>query len=119
LDIQGGSGSAEPSSIRNFPLAKPCAHADGGAKVRYVVSRQPHPRIGAALDIDTYCALDHILVSHGRNASGMVDRALEGAGRIAMTMPQMLTAFAAVARSDALFTAPASAVAEAAARFRW
>lgn len=82
-----------------------------------IVSRRGHPAIPGALHLDAYCALDHLLVSSERNAHGAVDAALAGLGRrrrIAAVMPQMLLAFAAVSRSDAIFTAPLSACAYAA-----
>ena len=85
-----------------------------------VVSRRDHPGIVGALDLDGYCALDHLLVSHDRDARGAVDTALGGLGRrrrIAATMPQMLLAFAAVSQSSAILTAPLSACRYAASLF--
>jgi DNA-binding transcriptional LysR family regulator len=85
-----------------------------------VVSRRDHPRIAGTLDLDTYCALDHMLVSHDRVPSGMVDIVLAGLGRqrrIAATMPQMLIAFAAASQSEAIVTAPFSACRYAASLF--
>jgi DNA-binding transcriptional LysR family regulator len=85
-----------------------------------VVSRRDHPRITGVLDLDTYCSLDHMLVSHDRDARGMVDTVLGGLGRqrrIAAVMPQMLVAFAAASRSDAIITAPLSACLYAASLF--
>jgi DNA-binding transcriptional LysR family regulator len=74
-----------------------------------VVSRRDHPRIPGKLDLDVYCALDHMLVSHERDARGAVDKILDGLGRrrrIAAVMPQMLIAFAAASQSEAIITAP-------------
>jgi DNA-binding transcriptional LysR family regulator len=88
-------------------ISRPVAH-----ETFCVVSRQNHPRITGTLDLDTYCALDHMLVSDRRDGRGMVDRVLDGLGRrrrIAAIMPQMLIALAAVGQSDAIFTAPLSA----------
>ena len=72
------------------------------------------------LDLDTYCRLDHLLVSHDRDARGMIDMILSGLDRrrrIAALMPQMLLAFAAVSQSDAIITAPLSASLYAASLF--
>ncbi|WP_158814339.1 LysR family transcriptional regulator [Methylocapsa sp. S129] len=85
-----------------------------------VVSRRDHPAIPGALDLDLYCALDHLLVSQDRDARGVVDMALAGLGRkrrIAATMPQLLLAFAAVSQSSAIITAPLSACRYAASLF--
>ena len=85
-----------------------------------VVARRDHPAIAGTLDLDAYCALDHILVSHERDARGTVDVVLAGLGRkrrVAAVMPQMLIAFAAVSRSEAIVTAPLSACRYAASLF--
>jgi DNA-binding transcriptional LysR family regulator len=77
-----------------------------------VASRQDHPLLTAGLDLDTYCALDHMLVSHDRSPRGIVDTVLEGLGRqrrIAAVMPQLMIAFAAACRSEAIITAPVDA----------
>jgi DNA-binding transcriptional LysR family regulator len=85
-----------------------------------VVSRRDHPRITGVLDLDTYCSLDHMLVSHDRDARGMIDTVLGGLGRqrrVAAVMPQMLVAFAAASQSNAIITAPLSACLYAASLF--
>jgi DNA-binding transcriptional LysR family regulator len=96
-------------------VGKPVAH-----ETFRVVSRRDHPRIAGTLDLDTYCRLDHLLVSHDRDARGMIDMILSGLDRrrrIAAVMPQMLLAFAAVSQSDAIITAPLSASLYAASLF--
>lgn len=85
-----------------------------------VVARRDHPRIGATLDLDTFCALDHMLLSQDWDRRGEVDRILAGLGRrrrIVAMMPQMLLAFAAASRADAIITAPLSAGLYAASLF--
>jgi DNA-binding transcriptional LysR family regulator len=85
-----------------------------------VISRRDHPRITGTLDLDTYCSLDHLLVSHDRDPRGMIDRVLgrlERRRRIAAVMPEMLLAFAAASQSDAIITAPLSACLYAASLF--
>ena len=85
-----------------------------------VLSRRGHPGIAGALDLDVYCALDHLLVSRDRDARGAVDIALANLGRkrrVAAVMPQMLVAFAAASQSDAIITAPLSACRYAASIF--
>ena len=85
-----------------------------------VVSRRDHPRIAGVLDLDTYCALDHLLVSHDRDARGTVDMVLnelKRQRRITAVMPNFLLALATASQSDAIFTAPLSACRYAASLF--
>lgn len=74
-----------------------------------VVARRGHPRLAEGLDLDTYCALDHILVSPSGDPRGSLDLVLERIGRsrrILAVMPQFISALMAVGRSDAILTAP-------------
>lgn len=85
-----------------------------------VAARRNHPRIGEALDLETYCALDHLLVGHGPEERGMVDTALDGLGRqrrVLALMPQVSLALAVASQTDAIVTAPSSACRQAAALF--
>jgi DNA-binding transcriptional LysR family regulator len=62
------------------------------------------------LDIDHYCACDHVLIAPGGDMRGVVDERLEAMGRrrrIVLGLPAFLPALAAVAASDALVTLPA------------
>jgi DNA-binding transcriptional LysR family regulator len=96
-------------------VSRPVAH-----ETFRVVSRRDHPRITGTLDLDTYCSLDHILVSHDRDARGTIDTVLGGLDRrrrIMAVMPQMLLAFAAASQSEAIITAPLSACLYAASLF--
>lgn len=67
----------------------------------------PHaPRI----DLDAYCAADHVLISPGGDLRGVVDGQLETMGRsrrVILGLPAFLPALAAVAASGALVTLPA------------
>jgi hypothetical protein len=63
---------------------------------------------------------DHLLVSNDRDARGLVDVVLDGLGRrrrIVAIMPQLILAFAAASRSDAIITTPLSAALFAASVF--
>ncbi len=62
------------------------------------------------IDLDSYCAANHVLVSPGGDLRGVVDHALEAMGRrrhILLGLPAFLPAMAAVAASGALLTLPA------------
>jgi DNA-binding transcriptional LysR family regulator len=62
------------------------------------------------VDLDAYCAADHILISPGGDLRGVVDEQLEAMGRnrrVILGLPAFLPALAAVAASGALVTLPA------------
>jgi len=112
IDLALGAFGEAPDGTVVTPVA---------AQTYSVASRPDHPRIGETLDLTTYCTLDHLLVSNESNPRGVVDDTLAERGlsrRIALALPNMLSAFAAVSRSDAIFTAPTSACEHAATIFR-
>jgi len=77
-----------------------------------VAARRGHPALADGLDLDTYCALGHVLVSPSGDPRGVVDDVLAGIGRtrrVVVVMPQFVSALMAVSRSDAIVTAPARA----------
>ena len=77
----------------------------------FLVAGQPEALPDApALDLDAYCAADHVLIAPGGDLRGVVDGQLEGMGRsrrIVLGLPAFLPALAAVAASGALVTLPA------------
>lgn len=67
------------------------------------------------IDLDAYCAADHVLISPAGDLRGVVDDQLQAMGRgrrVILGLPAFLPALAAVAASGALVTLPAR-VAEA------
>ncbi len=74
----------------------------------YLVAGRPEvmPR---PLDLDDYCAADHVLVAPGGDLRGVVDAHLDAIGRsrtVVLGLPGFLPALAAVAASRALVTLP-------------
>ncbi len=62
------------------------------------------------IDLDAYCAADHVLVSPAGDLRGIVDQRLEEMGltrRVVLGLPAFLPALGAVAASGALVTMPA------------
>jgi DNA-binding transcriptional LysR family regulator len=62
------------------------------------------------IDLDAYCAADHVLISPAGDLRGVVDDRLAAIGRsrrITLGLPAFLPALAAVAASGALLTLPA------------
>lgn len=77
-----------------------------------VVLRADHPAVGARLDLDTYCALPHALISVTGRGPGLVDELLAKRGRtrrIALRIPYFLAAPALLAHTDLVLTAPRKA----------
>lgn len=82
-----------------------------------VITRLDHPLCGETLDLETFCALDHVLVSARGRTSAVVDFALDAKGRkrrVAVVVPRFLEVPSLVASSDLCATIPASLAAHAA-----
>lgn len=65
--------------------------------------RADHPKVGKTLDLDTFCALDHILVTEESWSMGVIDDALARLGRsrrIAARVPHLLAVGRLVAMTD-------------------
>ena len=93
------------------------APAGGDALYRHVLltdgyataQRRAHPRGAGPLDLDAFCAADHVLVSEGGAFDGMIDGALRVLGRrrrVRLSVHSYLLAPAIVARSELLVTLP-------------
>lgn len=72
--------------------------------------RKGHPRGTGALDLDTFCALDHLLISaDGGGFSGLVDDVLAGLGRtrrVAVSIQTYALAPVVLAHSNCICTLP-------------
>ncbi|WP_409192652.1 LysR substrate-binding domain-containing protein [Bradyrhizobium sp. RDM4] len=72
--------------------------------------RKGHPRGNGALDLDRFCALDHLLISaDGGGFSGLVDDALAALGRsrrVAVSIQTYALAPVILAHSDCICTLP-------------
>jgi DNA-binding transcriptional LysR family regulator len=77
----------------------------------FLVAGRPDVLVRAPdLDLDAYCAADHVLISPGGDLRGVVDDQLAALGcsrRVVLGLPAFLPALAAVAASGALVTLPA------------
>lgn len=110
-------------AVGYFPsvLADLTARAQSGALVAYesrrlydgdyvAVMRRGHRLAGAPLDLDAYCAAQHLLVSFSGRAWGFIDESLASMGRerqIVLTVNQYATAARVVAQSDLITVLPA------------
>jgi DNA-binding transcriptional LysR family regulator len=74
------------------------------------VVRRRHPGVGAHLTLDTFCSLEHILVSvRGSSFSARIDESLAALGRkrhIRLAVPHFLLVPEIVARSDMISALP-------------
>lgn len=83
------------------------------------VVRQENPFVGESLDLETYCALSHILISPRGDDRGVVDMTLAELGRerrVALVVPHFMVAPFLLAQTDMVLTT-ARSVAENLARF--
>ena len=74
-----------------------------------VIARRRHPRLRNGLDLETYLALDHLIVSFAGDLKGTIDEDLAREGlsrRIAAASPMFLNAFAVVAATNLIATTP-------------
>lgn len=81
--------------------------------------RAGHPLAGG-LDLDRYCAAEHLVMSARGDPQANVDLALDALGRgrrVALTAPNMMLGLSLAAQSDLLIAAPRALVATHAARF--
>jgi DNA-binding transcriptional LysR family regulator len=108
-------------AIGHFPDTVVAVQAEGSAaslrfarlyETRYVcVMRREHPLSRETMNLDTYCAADHLLVSFSGRPHGLVDRALATLGRqrrVVLTVNQFFTAGRVVTQSDLLTVLPES-----------
>lgn len=85
-----------------------------------VLARHKHPAIRRKLDVKTYVALDHVLVSLSGGLKGVVDHALVKHGlarNVVASVPSFFAAMSVVSGSDAIATIPARMAARYARRF--
>lgn len=85
-----------------------------------VVARPHHPRLRRGMDLDTYLALGHVIVSFAGDLVGTIDEWLARKGlsrHVVASSPMFLTGFATAAKSDLLVTAPKRLVQRYAANF--
>ncbi|NUP12239.1 MAG: LysR family transcriptional regulator [Polyangiaceae bacterium] len=102
LALIGASFPRSPAGLRKATL-----YRDPFA----VIARADHPAIGRRLDLDTYLALSHVLVSIEGRREGAVDRALAKLGkarRVALRVPHFVSAPLAVLASDTICTIASS-----------
>lgn len=74
-----------------------------------VAARAEHPLMARELDLDSYAAADHLLVSGDGSMRGIVDRRLEALGRsrrVCLSLPLFLPALTLLGRSDLVATLP-------------
>lgn len=83
------------------------------------VVRADHRRVGERLDLDVFCELSHILVSHREDEEGVVDmtlRRMNRSRRVAVVVPHFMVAPHLVATTEMVLTT-ARSVAESFAEF--
>ncbi len=100
-DIALMSTANAPPDVRSRPLYFE----------RFVlIARRDHPAVAASIDLDTYCSLDHVMVSpRGGGFTGAIDEALAQAGRkrrVKLSVPHYLLVPEVVVRTDMMAALP-------------
>jgi DNA-binding transcriptional LysR family regulator len=75
-----------------------------------VVARARHPSLNRRLSLQTYCRLEHVIVSFSGGMTGVVDQALRQQGlsrQVRASLPLFLTVLATVSETDLIATVPA------------
>lgn len=115
LDLMALTTQLERGEVE-LALARP-EEAPAGMRQRrlyeegyVVVARQGHPAVHGILDLDLFCALDHVVVSKlGGGFAGPTDAALEAIGRrrnVALSTSGFLIVPEIVSRSDMIAVIP-------------
>ena len=103
IDLTGGATTLSSSNVLRWRAALKEDFAS--------VVRLNHPEVGESLDLDTFCALNHVLISPDGGRGGIVDEALAALGRrrrVQLTIRYFLAAPLIVAASDLILTGPRS-----------
>lgn len=115
LDVMALTTQLERGEV-DLALARP-ETAPAGTRQRQlyeeeyvVVARKGHPTVRGTVDLDVFCALEHVVVSpRGGGFSGPTDAALEAIGRrrtVALSTPGFLIVPEIVSRSDMIAVTP-------------
>lgn len=92
-----------------LPMEERLCRQPLGAEPLLVAARTGHPGIGAAMDLDCYMALNHVVATARPHGPGLEDIALERFGlrrRVAIRCQHAMTAWQIVANSDLVCTLP-------------
>ena len=93
----------------SYETASPIRHERLYSGTYVAVMRRGHPLAKEELTLDSYCAVNHLLVSFSGRAHGLVDEALaqlQRERRILLTVNQFFTAGRVVANSDLVTVLP-------------
>lgn len=101
IDLALMSTANAPPDVRSRPLY---------TERFVIVARREHPRVRRALDLDTYCDLEHVMVSaRGGGFTGAIDEALAQVGRkrrVKLSVPHYLLVPEVVMRTDMISALP-------------
>ena len=112
LDVAIGRFPSVPEDCSTTPLFH---------ETYQVVARRRHPGLRDGLNLNTYRALGHLVVSFAGDLVGTIDEILTRSGHarhVVASSPMFLSAFAAAATSDLVVTAPKRLVARFARGFQ-
>jgi DNA-binding transcriptional LysR family regulator len=111
LDLAMGVFAPDPARFKRTVLGR----------FQFVtVARKRHPALRRGLTLETFMALDHVMVSGTGELSGAIDKLLAKSGRkrrVVASLPQFLASLAAVASSDVIASVPTGIAEQYAGQF--
>jgi DNA-binding transcriptional LysR family regulator len=109
LEAELAAGTLDAAIDVLLPLSNDILHTRIDQDTTVVVARRGHPAIAGELDISSYLAQDHILVSSRRRGPGLEDFALSRFGferRIRLRCQHYFAACRVASQTDLLLTMP-------------
>ena len=109
LELELSGGALDVALDVLLPLPESVRRTRLFSDSSVVVAREDHPALAGGLDLDTYLAQPHVLVSSRRSGMGMEDIELAKLGlqrQVALRCQQYFAACQVVSRSDMLLTMP-------------
>jgi len=112
LEIKLASGEFDLAIDALFPVSENISHTQIEHDELVVVARNDHPQVNEQLSLETYLALEHVLVSSRSSGPGLEDFELERLGfhrNVTLRCQHNFAACRVVASSDMLLTLPKTA----------
>ncbi|MDC8757064.1 LysR family transcriptional regulator [Janthinobacterium fluminis] len=109
LESELAAGTLDAAIDVLLPLSADIAHTRIAADHTVVLARRGHPRAGTGLDLPTYLALEHILVSSRRRGPGLEDFELSRMGlqrRVRLRCQHYFAACRVVSQTDLVLAMP-------------
>jgi DNA-binding transcriptional LysR family regulator len=109
MEAELAAGTLDAAVDMLLPVSANIRHLQIEADRMVVLARKDHPQVGGTLDMQTYLAQDHVLVSSRRSGPGLEDMELSRLGfqrRISLRCQHYFAACRVVSETDLVLTMP-------------